>query len=193
MLAAAAGAEEVGQWPLRKFRAALAAREEAPRPKNGFAVLLTTGAMNPIHLGHVQLLHQARERLEQCGFGVVGAWASPSHDGYVLPKCKALNTLGLTSAFRVEIARRAVENDSLVAVGSWEAEFPGRWPDFPEVTEALQEELSQLPDADKLIGPGGRPQVFYACGTDHAEKCGLYRGMGPEMDCGVVVVPRGDE
>lgn len=155
--------------------------------------MVTTGAMNPIHLGHVQLLHQAQERLEQEGFGVVGAWASPSHDGYVLPKCRALKTVGLTSAFRVEIARRAVADDPLVAVGSWEAEFPGHWPDYPVVVKALQEELAQLPEADKLRGANGFPQVFYACGTDHAQKCNLYSGMGAQRDCGVVVVPRAGE
>lgn len=32
--------------------------------------------------------------------------------------------------------------------------------------------------------------VFYACGTDHAAKCGLYSGMG---NIGVVVVPRAGE
>lgn len=31
-------------------------------------VLLTTGAMNPPHRGHAQLLHQARERLEEAGY-----------------------------------------------------------------------------------------------------------------------------
>lgn len=33
-------------------------------------VVLTTGAMNPPHKGHAQLLHQAKERLEAAGFQV---------------------------------------------------------------------------------------------------------------------------
>merc|ERR1719399_1330591 len=40
-------------WPLDKFQAALQPWLGEP-PKLGFAVLLTTGAMNPVHLGHIQ-------------------------------------------------------------------------------------------------------------------------------------------
>lgn len=192
--AGSTSAEDASQWPMGKFRANLESWLAAHgRPANGFAVVVTTGAMNPIHLGHVQLLHQAKERLDAEGFGVVGAWVSPSNDEYVQPKCRALNTIGLNAGFRLEIARRAVSDDGLVACGSWEAEYEGRWPDFPEVTEALQEELSGQPEAEHLVGPKGFPQVFYACGTDHASKCGLYHGMDPNKDIGIVVVPRSGE
>merc|ERR1719362_2411430 len=71
----AATAEDRRQWPWAKMQNAFAnfakAGSEAA-PAKGFAVLVTTGAMNPIHLGHVQLLHQAKIRLEQEGYGVAG-------------------------------------------------------------------------------------------------------------------------
>jgi len=46
-----------------------------------------------------------------------------------------------------------------------------------------------------LRGKSGRVRIFYACGTDHAERCGLYNGLppGPGRDVGVVVVPRQGE
>lgn len=150
------------------------------------AVILTTGGLNPPHLGHVALLHQAKVRLERAGYAVLGMWISPSHDSYLQPKARSLGTLGLSAAFRLEVARRAVEDDPLVAAGAWEVMQVGRWPDFPVVTAALQRELTSLSGAETA------PTVFYACGTDHAEKCCLYsKSMGPGR--GVVVVPRSGE
>jgi len=183
-------------WPLAKFRAALAqAASEGAKPPKGFAVVLTTGGLNPAHLGHVQLLHQARNRLEKVGYKVVGLWLSPSHDAYLQPKAKSLNTIGLSAGFRLEVSERAVAGDPLVAIGHWEAKQPGYWPDFPEVSEALQAHLAALPETELLLRAGGasRVQVFYACGTDHAAKCGLYRGLRPDAGIGIVVVPRQGE
>ncbi|CAE8696562.1 unnamed protein product [Polarella glacialis] len=186
-------------WPLDKLSALLHARTVLGQlpPKLGFAVVLTTGAMNPPHRGHVQMLHQARARLEAEGYGVVGAWISPSHDGYVQPKAKRLGTIGLSSRFRLEIARRAVSGDDFVALGAWEADRPGAWPDFPEVAAALQSKLEKSAQASALRVDNpedeemnGLIQVFYACGSDHAQNCGLYRGLRPDKGIGVVVVPR---
>lgn len=137
------------------------------------AILLTTGAMNPIHRGHVAMLHAAADRLRTEGYKVVRAYVSPSHDGYVQPKAAASCTIGLSAGFRLEVARRAVADDPLVAVGAWEALQPGDWPDFPEVCNDLQSRVGVL--------------VYYVCGTDHATKCGLWNGMS---EVGVVVVPR---
>jgi len=97
-------------------------------------------------------------------------------------------------------------SDPFVDVGSWESEYPGRWPDFPVVCKALQEELLQQPafagGADSSAaqqtssGPDilsasrnpACPKVFYVCGADHAQKCNLSFGMRGGV--GVVVVPR---
>lgn len=156
-------------WPTSKFRPFNPAAREA--------VILTTGAMNPIHLGHVAMLHTAADRLRREGYDVVRAYVSPSHDGYVQPKAASTGTMGLSANFRLEVAQRAVADDPLVAVGSWEATKPGHWPDFPEVCEALR------------LCAGVR--IFYVVGTDHATKCALWNGFG---EIGVVVVPRtGDD
>lgn len=176
-------------WPMDKALSRLNAFESPG--KSGYAAILTTGAMNPPHRGHVQLLHQAAARLEQQGYSVLGAWLSPSHDGYVQPKAKRLYTIGLSAGFRLECARLISMNDELVNVGRWEAMQPGGWPDFPVVTGALIEELKtieQLAEARKV-----GLTVFYACGTDHASNCGLYRGIGDRKASGVVVVPREGE
>lgn len=122
------------------------------------------------------MLHAAAGRLHAHGFHVSQAYLSPSHDGYVQPKAAASGTIGLSAAFRLCAAQRAVEADPLVSVAAWEAAQPGERPDFPEVCEALRGRL------------GGGRRLFYVCGADHAARCGLGGGMG---EVGVVVVPRG--
>lgn len=189
-------------WPRGKLRSAVeAARAGGEPPARGYALLLTTGGMNPVHRGHVQLLHQARVRLETEGFAVVGTWLSPSHDLYLLPKAANMGTIGLSGEFRLELARRATAGDPVVEVGAWECAQRGDWPDFPVVCKALQLELGRAPELAGLPGRGEGDEgekpltVFYACGTDHAVRCGLYRsGLSHLNDAngavGVVVVPR---
>jgi len=174
-------------WPVSTLLASLATCGGAP-PDRGFAVVVTTGAMNPPHQGHLQMLHQAKARLEAEGFAVLAGWMSPSHDGYVQPKAKSLGTPGLSSDFRLAIAEQVVAADEFVAVGAWEAKYKGRWPDFPDVVVALQESLEQVDSLTDIP-----VTTFYACGTDHAEKCGLYSGLGADGGRGVVVVPRTGE
>merc|ERR1719329_1650322 len=106
-------------WPMTKLEAKMRDITVGPR---GHAVVLTTGAMNPMHKGHLQMLHQAASCLEAEGYSIAGGWLSPSHDGYVLPKCQSLGTVGLSARFRIEVARRACREhgEYLVDVGEWE-------------------------------------------------------------------------
>jgi len=168
-------------------------KEVGKEKANKLCVVLTTGAMNPPHQGHAQLLRQARARLEALGHTVLGGWVSPSHDLYVGPKARRLGTVHLSADLRIYLARSLVQGDDFLSVGTWEARFPGFWPDFPEVAQTLQEHLRCLKDQ-----PGIPPEwvdadikVFYACGTDHAKRCGLYGGF--PNDIGLVVVPRQGE
>lgn len=144
------------------------------------------------------MLHQAKERLEREGWGVLAAWASPSHDGYVGPKARSLGTMHLSGEFRLKVAECATLSDALVSPGRYEARFQGNWPDYDEVTEALQDFLAAQDFAARLKAPeggAGHVQVFYVCGTDHANKCGLAHGMAQlsDRDVGVVVVPRDED
>ena len=77
-------------WPTSKFRPSNPAAREC--------ILLSTGAMNPIHRGHVAMIHAAADRLRAAGYDVLRAYVSPSHDGYVQPKARGLRTLGLSAS-----------------------------------------------------------------------------------------------
>lgn len=128
----------------------------ARRPRR---VLLVTGALSPVHLGHVALLDRAAAAVEARGLDVVGGLLSPSHDGYVLPKLHG-DPFALPAARRVELARLALSDHPWASVATWESEVEDGWPDFPEVAAALEAAL-----ADRW-GPNA-PGVVYVCGSDH--------------------------
>ena len=151
------------------------------------AVILATGAMNPIQTGHVSMLLSAAETLSLQGYVVAGSFLSPSGDKYVRGKMAGgRGGIILSKEMRFEVVRRLVAEagDPTLLVSEWEATAGeaaggGRgWLNFPEVCRSLKEAVE---------GTGAK--VFYVCGKDHADRCGLWRGVGVE-GVGVVVVQR---
>lgn len=176
-------------WPIEKMHK-MYARYSKPDSK-GYAVILTTGAMNPIHLGHVDLIDQSVLRLTKEGYTVIGAWLSPSHDLYVQPKARKNGTIGLSAPFRVKAARLIIAGDPLIDVSSWESSLKiTNWldSDYPKVCAALK---MKMEDEFKSSKYSGNITVFYACGSDHAKNAGLYNHS--QSWGGVVVVPRENE
>jgi hypothetical protein len=194
--AAAAAAD--ADWPLGKLSARLRTLRETGESRKP-AVLLTTGAMNPVHLGHVDMFARARRCLEQeHGYCVLAGYISPSHEDYVRPKCAHFKQRYLGADVRLECVRRAVQASDWLACGAWEAApAHGSWPDYPVVVKALQSYLGGQPD---LRLGGHKCTVFYVCGLDHFQKCQLAAGLRPcsslpgtscvEPKAGVVAIPR---
>lgn len=71
-------------WLCPPVSLARARLERAQRP---LAVLLSTGAFGPPHLGHLDMMEVARERVEREGFDVIAGYLSPGHDEYMRLKC----------------------------------------------------------------------------------------------------------
>ena len=170
-------------WPMHKMRKMLKFKESIVGRKPKTAVVLTTGAMNPVHKGHISLIEQAKLRLYDAGYEVVAVWLSPSQDIYLQQKALDLKTIGLSARFRVEVTKRTVEKYPLFDVGLWESSQLSRFVDFPEVCLSLKKHIEKEFGAEY-----GEITVFYACGTDHANNMKLYNG--PYEWGGVVVVPR---
>jgi len=157
-------------WPAGKIAGNLAS---APRGRR--CVLLSTGALNPVHLGHIAMFDRARDALEsQHGFEVVGGFLSPSHDTYLSGKYGLSDKYGDPTTFypavqRLAMCAAATKDHPFLAVASWESSTSGRWPDFPEVTATLESALQErFPDEDL--------HVIYLCGQDHfryAARAGL--------------------
>ena len=160
-------------WPVDKIAGNLA---RAPRGRR--CVLLTTGALNPIHRGHVAMFDRARDVLEaEYGLDVVGGFLSPSHDTYLSGKYLSGKRLSgkhrdetfFPAAQRLALCAAATEDHPFLAVASWESSVSGQWPDFPEVTATLEHVLHER-------FPGEGIGVIYLCGQDHfryAARAGL--------------------
>ena len=160
-------------WPVDKIAGNLA---RAPRGRR--CVLLTTGALNPIHRGHVAMFDRARDVLEaEYGLDVVGGFLSPSHDTYLSGKYLSVKHLSgkhrdetfFPAAQRLALCAAATEDHPFLAVASWESSVSGQWPDFPEVTATLEHVLHER-------FPGEGIGVIYLCGQDHfryAARAGL--------------------
>ncbi|CAF1429458.1 unnamed protein product [Rotaria sp. Silwood1] len=66
-----------------------------------------TGALNPIHRGHISIMIKTREHLERVNnFNVIAGYISPTHDDYVRRKLKNELILG---RHRIEMCRRAID------------------------------------------------------------------------------------
>ena len=151
-------------WPVDKIAGNLA---RAPRGRR--CVLLTTGALNPVHRGHVAMFDRARDALEaEYGLDVVGGFLSPSHDTYLSGKYLSGKRLSgkhrdetfFPAAQRLALCAAATKDHPFLAVASWESSVSGRWPDFPEVTATLERVLDER-------FPGEGIGVIYLCGQDH--------------------------
>ena len=141
-------------WPVDKIERNLT---RAPRGRR--CVLLTTGALNPVHLGHVSMFDRARYALEsEHGFDVVGGFLSPSHDAYLSGKYG--DSAFFPASQRLAMCAAATKDHPWLAVTSWESSVSGQWPDFPVVTATLEHVLAErFPDEDII--------VIYLCGQDH--------------------------
>ena len=126
-------------------------------------ILLTTGALNPVHKGHINSLKLAQDYLENKGFVVEKIYLSPSSDIYLNDK----QNRGKIDCFykfeyRLKMCQLAVEdfkkenkdNEKYnIEVSDWEGK-QSTFVDFPNVVEHFQNK-----NKDKL--------VFYICGSDH--------------------------
>jgi nicotinic acid mononucleotide adenylyltransferase len=155
-------------WPVDKI-----ANNLVGAPRGRRCVLLTTGALNPIHRGHVAMFDRARDTLEsEYGFDVVGGFLSPSHDTYLSGKYlsgKHHDETFFPAAQRLALCAAATKDHPFLAVASWESSVSGHWPDFPEVTATLERVLHER-------FPGEGIGVIYLCGQDHfryAARAGL--------------------
>jgi len=149
-------------WPLDKIERNLA------RPSRGRrCVLLTTGALNPVHRGHIAMFDRARDALEsEHGFDVVGGFLSPSHDAYLSGKHR--DSGFFLADLRLAMCAAATVDHPLLAVASWESSVSGAWPDFPVVTATLEHVLAERFPGEDIV-------VIYLCGQDHFCHAGASR------------------
>ena len=137
------------------------ARERLARaaPDQPLAVLLTTGALCPVHPGHLALMEHARHALEARGECVLAGYLSPSHDQYVMGKC---GTTVPPAAHRAHLCQQAVSGSHWLMVDEWEALHTSAALNFSLVLERLQKYLNRHLKSARPI------RVYYVFGSDNA-------------------------
>ena len=125
--------------------------------KTTSVLLVLTGALNPVHNGHLKMLEDARNRLvEEEGFRPteIRAVLSPSHDNYVKTKHGHISIDHRLQMVRLAIASRKY---SWVQAGTWEGKnvpLDGAYHDFPAVVDHYKQKHAAV-------------RVVYVAGQDH--------------------------
>jgi len=177
--------------PLSPLVAAIGERgEDDGRP---MVVLLLTGALAPVHDGHVAVLKLAREALVGRGCHVLGAIVSPDHDDYVDTKVRGEGPGGsapgnarTSAAARLALARAAVVDEPWIVVDPWAAVIADRSLPYTDILRRTERSLNHH------LSTGRPVHVVLACGGDNARFALAFTGgpAGIEGVPRVVVVPR---
>ena len=145
-----------------------------------------TGALNPVHRGHIDMLTVAKNALElQTKMKVVAGYISPSNCLYVRPKMNNTTSTYWSSSARAKMVDLAISDsgqEDWLECGRWEMTRAAYWPDFPDVCEAANTYINEQINLTNQI------KTLYVCGSDHFNKCITL----PPVD-GVVVVVRNNE
>lgn len=142
------------QTPLDVLQKNLAEKTKA-KTQLKLAALLTTGSLNPPHVGHVRQLELAAALLEQRGYTVVAAWISPSDMQWSMGKPHGC----ISNEHKLAMTRLAVDGHAFIRCSRWEID--NGMIDYPAVWKHIR----------GVCGEG--VNVFYVCGSDHAKKCRL--------------------
>jgi hypothetical protein len=213
--------DEIGNdWPVEKLRRNLLTQLGKQSPASAdkrFKVLVATTSANPVHHGHIMMMEQAKEAVEERYPGsVVAGFIAPAHDLYVNYKWERAKkksdaavstkafTIHLTGDQRAQLveehlrsihsswlscARWEINQDAQALPMTWQTSF-GYWPDFDGTVRALCEFLNpELIQA--LIGEqfSDGIEVIFVCGADTYPKV-KNNSLFREDGLRVVVVPR---
>jgi nicotinic acid mononucleotide adenylyltransferase len=131
-------------------------KENLKNSKNP-CILLSTGAMCPVHNGHIETMIQAKKAVEENDFTVIGGYLSPGHDEYIYSKIK---DKAIPAYHRIKLINDAVKDIDWLFVDPWEALFCKVAVNFTDVIQRLQLYLKQH--------LGVEIPIFFVCGSDNA-------------------------
>jgi len=138
-------------------------------------VLLSSGGFAPVHQGHIEMMHRARQCLETQGEWVIGGYLSPDHHDYVREKGVPSH---YTAAQRLAELESIVQNSDWLMVDSWLLSLTQ-----PVNCTIAVERLSAYLARHLKIAL--EIEVWYVCGADNARLALAFSQRG-----GCVIVPR---
>lgn len=141
-----------GPWPASKLMKKLVS--VGPEGARTWAVLILSDAMAPAMKCHLDILSQARQRLEKRGYCVIGMWLSPWNES-------KLKGGELSRDFRSRVAKLMVSAEELTMVSTWEMEQEGKL-SAAQIAKSCRETLTQMyPNTFE----GSQLCVFHACSS----------------------------
>jgi nicotinic acid mononucleotide adenylyltransferase len=153
-----------------------------------YGVLVSSGSLNPVHRGHFTIFDVAAKFFSKYHqIEVLAGYLGASHHGYVGNK---LGAEAIAWTDRYELCRLAAEEhnampDTLhVEADPWEGLQP-YFRDYPDVRDHLAGLVARTFPNRKIV-------VYYLCGFDHFQKCGLITWNNcvsiarPPLDCGTI-------
>lgn len=144
-------------------------------------MVMASGSLCMTHKGHMQMLRQAKERLERGGYLVLAGWL-------VVTNLQAEEPT-LSVPFRQRIAELCVGQDDFLSVCSWQADWKAEAAYRSNPMQALQSLSNTLHERyGDWLGRNGI-RTFYVCGCAQAKIQGLSRGFG-SSEIGIVICPR---
>jgi nicotinic acid mononucleotide adenylyltransferase len=72
-------------------------------------ILIATGALNPIHRGHIQMFYHAKRYLTSQGYNVYGAYLIPRNSEYIAMKSAAKGEQPIDNSHRNNMIQKAVQ------------------------------------------------------------------------------------
>lgn len=134
--------------------------KENPEVTN-FSVLVATGAMAPLHTGHIAMLEAAKIRVEAEGEIVAGGFVHPDNDAYVSNKLKS-RSYGAMKRFKA--ANDLLIDYPWIKVDMWASLWVGVALNFTTILQRTENYLSELfPDLNfKVYHVFGGDNYYFA-------------------------------
>lgn len=143
-------------------------------------ILVTTGSFGPFHEGHINMMNQARKKIESEGYHVAGGYVSPSHDTYVRTK----NNMYLDIYDRIDIIEDILEKNDWLMLDKYEALYTPIPINFTTVIERLKDYLKfhLAIDVDIVYVFGGDNIEFARAFVSHGEFVCVLRDKSTLID-----------
>eukprot|EP00938_MAST-03A_sp_MAST-3A-sp1_P001706 g1706.t1 len=123
-------------------------------------VLVSVGTFNLPHLNHKRIFHLGKKHLERDGkHAVVGGFVCPSHDKFVLTKCRGKAHEAIPARHRVRMLEILFRNSSWIDVDRWEVTRKCGFMDYPTVLEHISKVIRH--------SFGDHVEIICLCGSTH--------------------------
>ena len=123
-------------------------------------VLVSVGTFNLPHLNHKRIFHLGKKHLERDGkHAVVGGFVCPSHDKFVLTKCRGKAHEAIPARHRVRMLELLFRNSSWIDVDRWEVTRKCGFMDYPTVLEHISKVIRH--------SFGEHVEIVCLCGSTH--------------------------